>query len=190
MNIKETKFSDVYIFKPKIYRDERGYYVESYQKKMFDEVLGNVNFIQDNESQSSYGVLRGLHFQEPPYTQAKLIRVVKGAIIDVIVDIKTDSEIFGEMLIIKLDDIDKESLFVPRGYAHGFVAIEDETIIQYKVDNKYAPAFESGILYGSTEINFREEIGHEEFIISEKDLNLKPFDDVAFFSSEEYKLNG
>ena len=191
MELIKTKFSDVFILEPKVFWDDRGYFVETYQKRFLDGMLGyNVDFVQDNESQSEYGVMRGLHFQEPPYNQAKLIRVVTGAIIDVIIDIRTDSETFGEMLITKLDDVDKEQLFIPRGYAHGFVATEDETIIQYKVDNAYAPAFESGILFGSMEIDFREEIGHEEFILSEKDLLLKPFDDVVLFKSDEYKLNG
>ncbi|MEA3295881.1 MAG: dTDP-4-dehydrorhamnose 3,5-epimerase [Patescibacteria group bacterium] len=189
MEIIKTKFSDVLILKPKIFNDDRGYYVETFQEKKFKKLIGNINFIQDNESQSAYGVLRGFHFQEPPYTQAKLIRVVSGAIIDVIIDIKTDSETFGEMLMIKLDDINKEQLLIPRGYAHGFVAIEPDTIIQYKVDNDYAPKFESGIAFDSTNIDFREEIGHEEFILSEKDLKLKPFTEVGFFTSNEYKLN-
>lgn len=190
MKVEKTKFSDVFILKPIVHEDDRGYYVETYQKRIFTDLFGEVNFIQDNESQSTYGVLRGLHFQEPPYTQAKLIRVVSGAIIDVIVDIKIDSETFGKMYIKKLDDIEKEQLFIARGYAHGFVAIEDDTIIQYKVDNKYEPAFESGFLFDGTAINFREEIGHEEFIISEKDRMLKTIKEVALFKSDEYKLNG
>jgi len=189
MEIIKTKFSDVFILKPKIFTDDRGYYVETFKEDKFKELVGDIKFIQDNESQSMYGVLRGLHFQQPPYAQAKLIRVVKGAIIDVVMDIKTDSETFGEIYIKKLDDIDKEQLFIPRGYAHGFVAIEDETIIQYKVDNQYAPKFESGVSFDSTDIDFREEIGHEEFILSEKDLKLKPFNEVIFFESDEYKLN-
>ena len=115
---------------------------------------------------------------------------ITGAIADVIVDIRIDSETYGEMLIVKLDDIEKEQLFIPRGYAHGFVSLTDDAIIQYKVDNKYAPAFESGILFGSMVNNFLEEIGHEEFIVSDKDQNLKPFHDVAFFKSEEYQLTG
>ena len=190
MKVEKTKFSDVFILIPDVYSDERGYYHETYRKRVFNDLMGEVDFIQDNESQSTYGVLRGLHFQEPPYTQTKLIRVVSGAIIDVIVDIKIDSETFGEMYIKKLDDFAKEQLFIPRGYAHGFVAIEDETIIQYKVDNKYMPSFESGFLFDKTIIKFREEIGHEEFIISQKDKMLKPMNDIVFFKSDEYKLNG
>ena len=190
MKTEKTKFSDVFILTPTIFEDDRGYYLETYRKRVFNDLMGETNFIQDNESQSTYGVLRGLHFQEPPYTQAKLIRVVSGAIIDVIIDIKIDSETFGEMYIKKLDDIEKEQLFIPRGYAHGFVAIEDETIIQYKVDNKYMPSFESGFLFDEQIIKFREEIGHEEFIVSEKDKLLKPMNDIVFFKSNEYKLNG
>lgn len=190
MEIEKTKLDGVFVFKPCVFEDERGYFVETYQKKMFDELLGQeINFVQDNEAKSEYGVMRGLHFQEPPYTQAKLIRAINGAIIDVIVDIRTDSETFGEMLIIKLDDIEKKQLFIPRGFAHGYVAIEDETVMHYKVDNYYAPAFESGILFGSMEINFREEIGHEEFTVSEKDEKWKPFTDVVFYKSCEYNLN-
>lgn len=190
MELIKTKFPDVLIFKPKIFQDERGYFIESYNQRLFNDIIGReINFVQDNESQSEYGVMRGLHFQEPPYTQAKLVRVVKGSIADVVVDIRTDSDTFGEILILKLDDVYKEQLFVPRGFAHGFVALEDETIIQYKVDNKYAPAFDSGILFGSMKIDVREEIGHEEFIISEKDQQLKPFNDVALFKTCEYDLN-
>ena len=191
MEIIKTKFPDVLILKPKVFRDERGYFVETYSQRLFNDLIGEeINFVQDNESQSEYGVMRGLHFQEPPYTQAKLIRAVNGAIIDIIVDIRTDSDTFGETFIVKLDDVEKEQLFVPRGYAHGFVAVEDETVIHYKVDNKYAPAFDSGILFGSMELDFREEIGHEEFIISEKDKLLLPFNDVPFFKTSEYHLNG
>lgn len=191
MKIEKTKFPDVFILNPNMFRDARGYFVESYNKRIFNDLMGRkIDFIQDNESQSEYGVMRGIHFQEPPYNQAKLIRVIKGAIIDIIVDIKNDSETFGDHLIIKLDDIKKQQLFIPRGYAHGFVAIEEETIIQYKVDNKYAPAFESGILFGSMEIDFKEEIGHEEFITSEKDQNLTPFNDCIFYKTEEYNFNG
>lgn len=190
MKIEKTKFDGVYIIQPKIYEDSRGYFFESYNQKNFNNLIGyDVNFIQDNESQSEYGVLRGLHFQEPPYTQSKLTRAIKGAIIDVVVDIKTDSNSFGEMMIVKLDDNEKKQLYIPKGYAHGYVAIEDNTIIHYKVDNFYAPSFESGIEFGSMNIDFKEEIGHEEFIISEKDQKLKPFSDVAFFETSEYYLN-
>jgi len=190
MKIEKTKFNDVYIIQPDIYEDSRGYFFESYNQKKFNNLINSrYQFIQDNESQSEYGVLRGLHFQEPPYTQSKLVRVIKGAIIDVIVDIKSDSKTFGEMAIVKIDGNEKNQLFIPRGYAHGYVAVENDTIIHYKVDNYYAPSFESGILFDSMEINFKEEIGHEEFIISEKDQNLLQFNDVAFFKTSEYYLN-
>jgi dTDP-4-dehydrorhamnose 3,5-epimerase len=190
MRLEKAKFDDVFIVKPNIFEDSRGYFFESYNQKKFNDLIGKKHqFIQDNESQSEYGVMRGLHFQEPPYTQSKLIRVIKGAIIDVIVDIKSDSKTFGEMAIVKIDSNEKNQLFVPRGYAHGYVAVEDDTIIHYKVDNYYAPSFESGILFGSMEINFKEEIGHEEFITSEKDQKLLSFDDVPFFKTSEYYLN-
>lgn len=190
MEIIKTKFREVFILKPEVFRDSRGYFLETYKQSYINNMIGEVNFIQDNESYSEYGVMRGLHFQEPPYTQAKLVRAVNGAIIDIIVDIRVDSETFGESLIVKLDDIDKEQLFVPRGFAHGYVAVEDDTVIQYKVDNKYAHTFESGILFGSMDIDFREEIGHHEFIVSNKDELLKEFKDVAFFKAHEYNLTG
>jgi len=190
MKIEKTKFNDVCIIQPDIYEDSRGYFFESYNQRIFNDYIGKkIQFIQDNESQSEYGVIRGLHFQEPPYTQSKLIRVIKGAIIDIIVDIKTDSETFGEMSIIKIDSNEKKQLFIPRGYAHGYVAVEDNTIIHYKVDNYYASSFDSGFLYDSMKINFKEEIGHEEFIVSQKDQNLLPFNNVAFFKTSEYYLN-
>lgn len=190
MKLEKTKFDDVYIIKPNVIEDSRGYFFESYNQKKFNELIGHgVNFVQDNESQSEYGVMRGFHFQEPPYTQSKLIRAIKGSIIDIIVDIKTDSETFGEVLFVKLNSNEKHQLFVPRGYAHGYVAVEDETIIHYKVDNYYAPSFESGILFGSMNINIKEEIGHEEFITSKKDEEWLPFNDVPFFKTSEYYLN-
>lgn len=190
METIKTEFPEVLIIRPKIFRDDRGYFIETYNQTFFDEIVGReVNFIQDNESQSECGVVRGLHFQEPPYTQAKLLKVVKGSIVDIIVDIRIDSDTFGEHLITKLDDIHKEQLFVPRGFAHGFVALEDDTILQYKVDNKYAPDFDSGILFDSIDINVREEIGHEEFILSEKDQQLKPFKEIGLFKTREYELN-
>ena len=190
MELIKTKFSDVFILKPQVFRDERGYFLETYKHSYFTSMIGAVNFIQDNESYSEYGVMRGLHFQEPPYTQAKLIRAVNGAIVDIIVDIRVDSDTFGESLIVKLDDIEKQQLFVPRGYAHGYVALEDDTVIQYKVDNQYAQSFESGVLFNSININILEEIGHEEFIVSEKDKILREFKDVPFFKTHEYDLTG
>lgn len=188
MEVIKTNFPDVFLLKPKIWGDDRGYYVETYKQQLFNDLLGETNFIQDNESKSIKGVMRGLHFQEPPFTQAKLIRTITGAIIDVIVDIRTDSNTFGEMEIIKLNDVTKEQLFIPKGFAHGFVAVEDNTIIEYKVDNRYAPPFESGILFGSMPVDFRDLIGHEEFTVSDKDQNLKPFKDVMFFTSDEYQI--
>jgi dTDP-4-dehydrorhamnose 3,5-epimerase len=190
MKLEKTKFDDVFVIQPKVYEDSRGYFFESHNQKIFNEYIGKrIQFIQDNESQSEYGVMRGLHFQEPPYTQSKLIRVIKGAIIDIVVDIKTDSETFGEMLIIKLDSNEKKQLFIPRGYAHGYVAVEDDTIITYKVDNYYAPTFDSGFSFDSMKINFKEEVGHEEFIVSEKDQKLLSFNDVGFFKTFEYYMN-
>lgn len=190
MKIEKTKFNDVFILKPKIINDSRGYFFESYNQRVFNEKLNSkIYFIQDNEAQSEYGVIRGLHYQEPPYNQSKLVRVVNGAIIDIVVDIKMDSETFGEMLIVKLDSQKKEQLFIPRGYAHGYVAIENGTIIHYKVDNYYAPAFESGILFNSINIDFKNEIGHEDFKISEKDQNLSSFTDTIFFKTSEYYQN-
>lgn len=139
MNFIKTDITEVVIIEPKVFGDHRGYFFESYNKNEFEKNIGKINFVQDNESKSSFGVLRGLHFQKPPYTQAKLVRCIKGKVLDVAVDIRKKSPTYGKHVVVELSEENKRQLFVPRGFAHGFVVVSDEAIFSYKVDNLYAP---------------------------------------------------
>ncbi|MDR1338814.1 MAG: dTDP-4-dehydrorhamnose 3,5-epimerase, partial [Prevotellaceae bacterium] len=147
MEFVKTFIEGAFLLKPKVFEDSRGYFFESFNRVEFEKNVGAVNFIQDNESKSSAGVLRGLHFQKGEYAQAKLVRVIKGAVLDVIVDIRPASPTFGKYFSVELSEQNKLQLFLPRGMAHGFLVLEDETIFSYKVDNLYSPENESGILF-------------------------------------------
>lgn len=145
MRFTEFKIKDLIILEPKIFGDERGYFIESYNQKKFEEIVGKVSFLQDNESKSSRGVLRGLHFQKPPFDQAKLVRCIKGKVIDVAVDLRKGSKTYGQHLAVELSCENKRQLFIPRGFAHGFLVQSEFAIFSYKVDNVYAPDYDSGI---------------------------------------------
>lgn len=186
MNFIKTELEGAYIIEPKVFGDSRGYFFESFKQEEFEKHIGPVNFIQDNESKSSYGVLRGLHLQKPPYTQAKLVRVISGEVLDVIVDVRTDSSTFGKHISVKLSGENKKQLFVPRGFAHGFVVLSSEAIFSYKVDNRYDIGSELGINYKDTFLSVEWSICNEEIIISDKDKSLDAFDERLFFSSNEY----
>lgn len=173
MLVEETNLKGCFIIQPQIFRDKRGYFIESFNKKAFKNATGlDINFLQDNESQSSKGVLRGLHFQRGEHAQAKLIRVVKGRVLDVAVDMRVNSETFGAHFSIELSEDNKTQLFVPRGFAHGFVVLEDDTIFSYKCDNFYNKEAESGILYNDESLNIDWKIPNDKLIISDKDLVL------------------
>ncbi len=139
MNLVKTKLDGLVVLKPTVFKDNRGYFMESYNQKNINKLLGNVNFVQDNESESSRGVLRGLHFQMPPYTQAKLVRCLKGSVLDVVLDLRKDSKTYGIFETISLTEENKKQLFIPKGFAHGFVVISKSAIFSYKVDNYYNP---------------------------------------------------
>lgn len=176
MIVKETKLQGCFIIQPQVFRDKRGYFVESYNEKTFSELIGlNINFVQDNESQSSKGVLRGLHYQSGEYAQAKLVRVIKGSVLDVVVDLRSDSKTFGEHLSVELSEDNKTQFFVPKGFAHGFIVLEDDTIFSYKCDNFYNKNSEAGIIYNDTDLNINWKLLESEFIISEKDKDLPKF---------------
>jgi len=168
MKIETTNFKDLIILSPEIFKDKRGYFTEFYSKKKVD-VFCKLEFVQDNESCSQKGVLRGLHFQKPPHDQAKLIRVVKGKILDIVVDLRKDSTTFKNYFKIELSSENKKQLYVPKGFAHGFVVLEDETIINYKCSNYYYPNYEFTILWNDKNLNINWEI--ENPILSEKDKN-------------------
>ena len=139
MEVIKTAIEGVFIIEPRLFKDDRGYFFESFSQREFNEKVRKVNFVQDNESKSSYGVLRGLHFQKPPYAQSKLVRVIKGAVLDVAVDIRKGSPTFGKYVSVELTEDNHRQFFIPRGFAHGFSVLTDEVIFQYKCDNFYAP---------------------------------------------------
>ena len=178
MNLIKTKLDGLVVLKPTVFKDNRGYFMESYNQKNINKLLGNVNFVQDNESESSRGVLRGLHFQKPPYTQAKLVRCLKGSVLDVILDLRKDSKTYGIFETIVLSSENKEQLFVPKGFAHGFIVLSESAILSYKVDNYYNPESESGIIWNDPDLNIDWKINKNEIIVSEKDKNLPTFNEI------------
>lgn len=169
MNVIETKIPGVVIIEPRLFPDARGYFFESFSKREFEEKVGKIDFVQDNESKSSYGVLRGLHFQKPPYAQSKLVRVVKGAVLDVAVDIRKGSPTFGQHVAVELTEDNHRQFFIPRGFAHGFAVLTDEVIFQYKCDNFYAPASEGAIAWDDPDLGIDWRVPAEQVILSEKD---------------------
>jgi dTDP-4-dehydrorhamnose 3,5-epimerase len=174
MKFIETKILDVIIIEPSVFGDERGYFLESFNLKKFEESICPIKFVQDNESKSSKGVLRGLHFQKPPYEQAKLVRCIEGEVLDVAVDIRKNSKTYGQHVAVLLSGENKRQLFVPRGFAHGFLVISDTATFAYKVDNSYAPEFDAGIRWNDNELNIQWDMEDSEVMISAKDAEL-PF---------------
>tara|TARA_B100000787_G_scaffold117984_1_gene88243 strand:+ start:24 stop:578 length:555 start_codon:yes stop_codon:yes gene_type:complete len=169
--------ADVILIKPTIHGDDRGYFVETFRQDLLEEAIGHkVNFVQSNESKSFKGVLRGLHYQLPPYTQAKLVRVIEGSVMDVAVDIRKSSATFGQYISVELTAQNKHQLFVPHGFAHGFVVLSDSAIFAYKVDNYYAPEHEMGISFDDEQLDINWGMSHEILQISEKDRQLPSFD--------------
>ena len=172
MQFTRTKIEDVIIIEPKVHGDERGYFVETFRADKLEEFLGyKLNFGQDNESKSSKGVLRGLHYQLPPHAQTKLVRVIQGRVLDVAVDIRRNSPTFGQYVAVELNSDNKKQLLVPRGFAHGFVVLEDNTIFAYKVDNYYSPECDRGIAFDDENLNI-------DWILKKEELNLSAKDKV------------
>ena len=169
MKITTTAIEGVVILEPKVFGDERGYFFESFSQREFEEKVCKTTFVQDNESSSRYGVLRGLHFQKPPHAQAKLVRVVKGKVLDIAVDIRKGSPTFGHHVSIELSGENKRQLFIPRGFAHGFAVLSDEVVFQYKCDNYYVPHSEGGILWNDPALGIDWKLPAEDVILSEKD---------------------
>ncbi len=178
LEIKPTPLKDCFILKPSVFKDERGVFSETFNKKVFREASGvDVDFVQDNQSKSSYGVLRGLHFQLGEMAQAKLVRVISGRVLDIVVDLRKNSETFGQNFSIELDDQNHLQLFVPRGFAHGFVTLSEKSTFSYKCDNYYHKQSEGGIIYNDPTLSLDWRIPHDKLIISEKDLELPTFED-------------
>ena len=187
MSIRPADIPDVFIIEPHVYRDERGYFFETFNTEKFKETIGDFVVVQENQSKSKRGVIRGLHYQKPPFTQAKIVSVVKGMVLDVVVDIRTDSPTFGQWMSIILDGTNKLQLYIPRGFAHGFVTFSKDAIFQYKVDNIYAPNYDAGIRFDDKTLNIRWKM-RAGLTVSQKDKMLPRFNECEFCTTKEYKL--
>jgi len=174
MVYRETAIKGVFIIEPKVFPDARGYFMEAWKREEFEEHIGPVDFIQDNESKSSYGVLRGLHYQKGDYSQSKLVRVIKGKVLDVAVDIRKSSPTFGQHVMVELSEENKCQFFIPHGFAHGFLVLSDEAIFTYKVDRPYAPQAEAGIRFNDPTIGIEWPMAPKDMLLSEKDTR-QPF---------------
>lgn len=168
------------LLEPCVFEDERGYFFESFSQREFDEKIRRVTFVQDNQSKSSYGVVRGLHFQKPPYTQSKLVRCIKGAVLDIAVDIRKGSPTFGKYVAVELTEENRRQLFIPRGFAHGFAVLSDEAVFQYKCDNYYNKESEGSIAWNDPVLNIDWRIPVDRIILSEKDRHSKNIADADF----------
>jgi dTDP-4-dehydrorhamnose 3,5-epimerase len=182
MRVLNTDIEGVVIVEPKVFGDERGYFMESFSERDFEAHMGlNVRFVQDNESCSKRGVLRGLHFQKEPYAQAKLVRVVRGRVLDVAVDIRPESPTFGKYVMTELSGDNHRQMFIPKGFAHGYVVLEDDTVFQYKCDEYYHPEAEGGIAWNDPQIGIEWPIAEGEVILSEKDQNRPLLSEICEF---------
>ena len=187
MQIIKTELEGVLVIEPKVFGDNRGYFFESFSERDFVEKVADVKFVQDNESKSSYGVVRGLHFQNPPYAQSKLVRVVKGAVLDVVVDIRKGSPTYGKHVVVELTEDNHRQTFIPRGFAHGFAVLSDEAIFQYKFDSFYAPQSEGAIAWDDPDLGIDWRIPADKIILSAKDMSHPRLKDIE--SSFEYNNN-
>ena len=169
MEVIKTDIDGVVIIEPKVFGDHRGYFFESFSKKEFESKVGPVEFVQDNESKSCYGVVRGLHFQKPPHAQAKLVRVVKGKVLDVAVDLRKDSPTYGKHVTVELSEDNHRQVFIPKGFAHGFSVLSEEAVFQYKCDDYYAPETEGAVAWNDPELNIDWRVPADMMILSEKD---------------------
>ena len=170
MEIIKTSIEGLVIIRPRIFSDSRGYFFESYSQRDFEKEVGDIHFVQDNESKSSYGVLRGLHFQKPPYAQSKLVRVIKGTVLDVAVDIRKGSPTYGKWEAVEISEDNKLQLFIPRGFAHGFSVLSKEALFQYKCDNFYHPEAEGAIAWDDPQLNIAWQLPKDSIILSAKDM--------------------
>ena len=181
MEYIKTEIDGVWIIQPRVFNDARGYFFEAWKKEEFEEHIGKVCFVQDNESKSSYGVLRGLHYQKGEFSQAKLVRVIKGCVLDVAVDIRKNSPTFGKHVMVELSDENKRQFFIPRGFAHGFLVMSDEAIFTYKVDNAYAPQAEASIRFDDPDIAINWPIDSKDVLTSAKDMEAKLLKEADLF---------
>ena len=188
MEVIKTDIEGVVIIEPRIFKDERGYFYESFSQREFEEKVCRTTFVQDNQSKSSYGVLRGLHFQKPPYCQSKLVRCIKGAVLDVAVDIRKGSPTFGKYAAVELTEENHRQFFVPRGFAHGFAVLSEEAVFQYKCDNFYNKESEGSVAWNDPELNIDWRIPFDKVLLSEKDKLSKNIADADYLFDYNEKL--
>lgn len=181
MKYIKTAIEGVYIIEPQVFNDARGYFFEAYKASDFEKNIGKVNFVQDNESKSSRNVLRGLHYQRGEYSQAKLVRVIEGTVLDVAVDLRKASPTFGKHVMVELSGENKRQFFIPRGFAHGFLVVSDRAVFTYKVDNVYAPGHEASIRFDDPQLAIAWPINAAEALTSKKDLEAVPFSEAEYF---------
>lgn len=188
MEVIKTDIDGVVIIEPRIFKDERGYFYESFSQREFEEKVCLTTFVQDNQSKSSYGVLRGLHFQKPPYCQSKLVRCIKGAVLDVAVDIRKGSPTFGKHVAVELTEENHRQFFVPRGFAHGFAVLSEEAVFQYKCDNFYSKDSEGALAWDDPELAIDWRIPAEKVLLSEKDRHNKNIGEADYLFDYNEKL--
>lgn len=188
MKVINTEIEGVVIIEPTIFKDDRGYFYESFSQREFEEKVCKTTFVQDNQSKSSYGVLRGLHFQKPPHCQSKLVRCIKGAVLDVAVDIRKGSPTFGKYVAVELSEENHRQFFVPRGFAHGFAVLSEEAVFQYKCDNFYNKASEGSIAWNDPELAIDWRIPADSILLSEKDKLSKNINDAEYLFDYNEKL--
>lgn len=181
MNYIQTEIEGVWLIEPKVFLDDRGYFMESFKKEEFEANIGPVDFVQDNESKSTFGVLRGLHYQQGEYSQAKLVRVIKGEVLDVAVDLRQSSATFGKYVSVLLSEENKRQFFIPRGFAHGFAVLSEEAVFTYKVDNVYAPHAETSILYSDPTLGIDWPLAESQMLLSAKDAQGSTFENAVYF---------
>ena len=187
MNIIKTDIEDVVIIEPRIFSDDRGYFYESFSEREFTEKVCKTTFVQDNQSKSTYGVLRGLHFQKPPFAQSKLVRVVKGRVMDIVVDIRKGSPTYGKYVAVELTEHNHRQLFIPRGFAHGYAVLSEDVIFQYKCDNFYSKESEGAILWSDAALGIEWGLDEKNVILSAKDMINPPF--AEFESPFSYDID-
>ena len=187
MQVITTSIPDVLVFAPKVFGDDRGYFFESFRQDLIERHVGTVSFVQDNESKSGYGVLRGLHFQKPPFTQSKLVRVVYGSVLDVAVDIRLGSPWYGHHVTCVLDAERKNMLWIPKGFAHGFLVLSKEAVFAYKCDNYYMPSHDAGLLWNDPDLAIEWQIPEESIRVSAKDALQPSFGIVESFPYDDYR---
>ena len=175
MKFIKTTIPDLMIIEPRVFQDERGYFMESFKSSFVEKHLPHINFIQDNESKSTYGVLRGIHFQKPPYAQTKLVRVVDGEVLDIAVDLRTNSSTYGKHFSIILSGDNKKQFLIPKGFGHGFVVLSESAIFSYKVDNDYHPMSDSGIRFDDKDLAINWTLNNSDIVVSKKDFELENF---------------